>query len=675
VYRPAAHPALWAAAAETVALVSWWAIGGPGCLLAVAAAAAGFAVKAAVHVRNHPVAVKQNTGIALAAATVWALVASLAGPFWLWPLPVLQLALLAGTVILGRRYYNDLHPPGPAAHEPAPADPAALTVTLTPPAAPPPATTAPAPWPPQSFTTPAPPAAASHPLAAEPAPPPGYTLPPVTLLTEPPAGLRSGRDPGTTAMIMALGGVFRQFGVDATVSGHTTGPAVTLYEITLGEGVKVEKVRELARNIALAAATPDVRILDVIPGKQAMGIEIPNANRRPVTLASLMAAIDAAAHPLTVPVGADVAGAPVIDCLAAMPHVIVGGATGSGKTTQLLAWIAALLLRATPDELRFLMIDPKRVELAVFRGIPHLVTDVITSPRRAAEGLAWAVGEMDRRYADMAATGFRHIDDFNAACRAGTITQAPDDGRDAYKPYPYLAVVVDELSDLMMEAPREVEDCLVRLEQLGRAAGVHCILATQHPITKVVTSLVKANAPSRLAFATADNNGSRVILDETGAETLIGAGDGLWKPAGAHRAIRVQGAWVSEGDVRKIVDAVKTQPPAKDYPGPEFTGPDTCTPRPAPPPGPAGAVTDRDELALLYDALGLVVDTQFGSTSMLQRKLRAGFAKAGRLMDLLEAAGVVGPSEGAKARDVLITDPAAAEAAVAGKYGPRPGTE
>ncbi len=490
-----------------------------------------------------------------------------------------------------------------------------------------------------------------------------WDLPPVTLLKRAKAQVIDEQE--VDAAGAALVGALSAHGVDTRLVGRTVGPSVTRYELELGAGVKVARVTSLSKDIAYAMASPDVRILAPIPGKSAIGVEVPNRRRQLVALGDILATSEAAraTHPLEVALGRDIAGRAVMVNLAEMPHVLVSGSTGSGKSSCINSVLTSILTRATPDQVRLILVDPKRVELGQYNDLPHLLTQVVVDPKKAANALSWAVAEMERRYDLLAEVGQRDITGYNAAFDGGDLSELEEDYRlrmrgtddsgedgDAdgprYPRLPFILIVVDELNDLMMVAARDVEESVCRIAQMARAVGIHLVLATQRPSVDVITGVIKANIPSRMAFSVSSLADSRVILDQPGAERLIGKGDMLLLSASSSIPQRLQGPWVSEAEVRAVTAHWKRQRPMEVVAGIE----DVVSSD-----GPHAGGDDHDDDDLLAQAMELVVRSQLGSTSMLQRRLRVGFARAGRLMDLMERRGVVGPSEGSKARAVLMT--------------------
>ena len=473
-----------------------------------------------------------------------------------------------------------------------------------------------------------------------PAPAGGYQLPPLELLHTGGGEEQSRRALEDTAN--QLEETLRQHGVDAQLTKIVSGPTVTRYEIELAPGVKVNRVSSLAHDIAYALATPDVRLLVPIPGRSAIGVEVPNRKRRLVTLGDVLRSSEAsvATHPLSVGLGVDISGRARMFNLSELPHVLIAGATGAGKSSCINSIVSSLLMRTSPDDVRLIMVDPKRVELGQYNGVPHLLTRVITNPKKAADALKWAVAEMDRRYDLLADAKVRDIWGYRQKLESGEL---PEEGFDRF---PYLVVIVDELNDLMMVAGRAVEEAIVRIAQMARAVGIHLVIATQRPSVDVITGVIKANIPSRLAFSVASQTDSRVIIDGAGAEKLVGMGDMLVVTAAEPRPVRYQGAWVSEEEVHAIVDWAKRQREA------EYE--DAVVEKAAEAAAAADEYDDEEE-QIVRQAMDLIVRSQLGSTSMLQRKLRIGFARAGRVMDILEQRGIVGPSEGSKARAVLMT--------------------
>jgi S-DNA-T family DNA segregation ATPase FtsK/SpoIIIE len=473
-----------------------------------------------------------------------------------------------------------------------------------------------------------------------------YELPPLDLLRASPPSAGSERDEVLTTE--ALERTFHTFGVPAHVVAAHRGPTVTLFEVEVEAGTKVNKVLALADDIAYALATPDVRIIAPIPGKSAIGVEVPNKVRDFVMLGDILRSRSAAedGHPLSVALGKDVHGRAQMVDLTKMPHLLIAGATGAGKSSLINSFITSVLMRSSPDEVKLVLVDPKRVELTHFADLPHLLVPVIVHPRRAAEALSWVVREMEQRYELLAMVGARDVDGYRAGLAEGTL-RIPPGREDDVVDFPYLLVVIDELADLMMVAPREVEDAICRIAQMARAVGIHLVVATQRPSVDVVTGLIKANIASRIALMTASQADSRVILDMNGAERLVGHGDMLYAPSTASKPTRLQAAWVTEKEIQQVSEWIRSQRPAEYAVSVEGLG------RPPSDDESVGGLGDDDDL--LERAAELVIRSQLGSTSMLQRKLKVGFARAGRLMDLLEERGIVGASLGSKARDVLIT--------------------
>ncbi|MFN2544041.1 MAG: DNA translocase FtsK [Actinomycetota bacterium] len=474
----------------------------------------------------------------------------------------------------------------------------------------------------------------------------GYKLPPVDLLRKAPASTADGLDEEHS--MEALERTFQTFGVPARVPTAHRGPTVTMYEVEVEAGTKVNRVLSLADDIAYALATPDVRIIAPIPGRSAIGVEVPNKVRDFVMLGDILRSKVAKElkHPLVVGLGKDVHGRAVLVNLAEMPHLLIAGATGAGKSSLINTFVTSIVTRTTPDDVKLVLVDPKRVELSHFADLPHLLSPVIVDPKRAAQALNWVVREMEMRYEMLAAVGVRDIESYQRGLREESL-RIPPGREDEFGEVPYLVVVIDELADLMMVAPRDVEDAICRIAQMARAVGIHLVVATQRPSVDVVTGLIKANIPSRIAFMTASQADSRVILDVGGAEKLVGHGDMLFLPSNVSKAVRIQGAWVTEKEIEAISKWVREQrepeyevsvegfghPPSDDDDDEEFEA--------------------EDEL--YEEAADLVIRSQLGSTSMLQRKLKVGFARAGRIMDMLEDQGIVGPSVGSKPRDVLMT--------------------
>ncbi len=477
-----------------------------------------------------------------------------------------------------------------------------------------------------------------------------YQLPSLDLLRTAPPSTNDGVH--EKDIMEALGHTLSTFGVDAKVTAAHRGPTVTMYEVAVASGTKVNKVLNLSSDIAYALATPDVRIIAPIPGKSAIGIEVPNRHRDFVMLGDILRskAAKQATHPLTVALGKDIHGEAQMVNLATMPHVLIAGATGAGKSSLVNSFITSILMRTSPDDVRLVLVDPKRVELSHFADVPHLLSPVIVHPKRATEALEWIVREMEMRYEMLATVGVRDIDGYEEGLREGTL-RLPVGREHEYQHMSYIVVVIDELADLMMVAPRAVEDAICRIAQMARAVGIHLVVATQRPSVDVVTGLIKANIPSRIALMTSSQADSRVVLDQNGAEKLVGHGDMLFAPANASKPTRLQGAWVTEAEIHGISEFIRAQREVVYEQHIEGLGiPPTEAELSS---GSSGSGDSDDDL--VNQAAELIVRSQLGSTSMLQRKLKVGFARAGRIMDLLEEQGVVGPSQGSKARDVLVT--------------------